>query len=168
MDILLGCGHDKSRRMNSGRKVWKDLCTVDINKDTKPDVEWDINNIPLPFSDDSADEIHAYNVLEHCGIQGDSTFFFRQFNDFWRILKHEGLFFATVPWWNSMWALGDPGHTRVITDGTLSFLDQDAYKDCGTTMRTDYRYIYKGNFKCIYMQVDETETFCFGLVAIKK
>ena len=167
MDILLGCGHCRERRISCERNVFIDLCTVDCNPDVKPDVVWDMNNVPLPFSDNCAEKIHAYNVLEHCGTQGDYLFFFNQFSDFWRILKPYGKFMATVPAHNDIWALGDPGHTRVINYGTLSFLDQNMYEGCTCSMRTDYRNIYKGNFKTVYMNTDETGTFFFVLEAVK-
>lgn len=167
MDILLGCGHSTARLFGTTRKSWDDLVRVDINPDVKPDVEWDCNNIPLPFSDNSADEIHAYNVLEHLGKQGDYNFFFEQFNDFWRILRPGGLLCATVPVYNSIWALGDPGHTRIINLGTLSFLNQSAYDDCDKSMRTDYRNIYNGDFKVEFIKADKTQTLYFVLKALK-
>jgi hypothetical protein len=168
MDILLGCGHARQRMIDPIRKVWDNLVTVDFNPECKPDVEWDLNKVPLPFSDNYADEIHAYSVLEHCGTQGDYKFFFAQFDDFWRILKPNGFFCAMVPMANSVWTWGDPGHTREISAGTLSFLDRDNYKDCGATARTDYRFCYKGNFKIVFVEIKkEIETFYFILQAIK-
>jgi hypothetical protein len=166
MDILLGCGHSRTRMISPVRKEWVDLVTVDINQDCKPDVEWDLNTVPLPFSDNSADEIHAYNVLEHCGTQGDYRFFFRQFEDFWRILKPGGFLCATVPMPNTLWTWGDPGHTREINNGSIVFLDQNSYADCGSTAMTDYRFCYKGNFKITASIVDK-ETYVFILQAIK-
>lgn len=167
MDLLLGCGHSRQRIVGTDRKVWNDLVTVDINPEVKPDIEWDLNKIPLPFPDNYADEIHAYNVLEHLGTQGDYKFMFAQFEDFWRILKPNGLLCATVPTWNNIWALGDPGHTRIINIGTITFFSQEHYKECDRSMRTDYRNIYKGDFKIEFSKGDETGTFCFVLKALK-
>lgn len=168
MDILLGCGHSSERRIGTGRKTWNNLIRVDMNPEVKPDVEWDLNKIPLPFDDNTADEIHAYNVLEHTGSQGDYKFMFAQFEDFWRILKPGGLLCATVPSWNSVWAFGDPGHTRIINIGTITFFSQAHYKaECGNGMRSDYRNIYKGNFKIEFTKIDATGTFAFVLKALK-
>jgi hypothetical protein len=165
MQLLLGCGHEKEKRFGFS-KEWSDLVTLDINPETKPDVQWDMNNVPLPFGDSSADEIHAYDVLEHVGKQGDYQFFFRQFEDFWRILKPDGFFFASVPWFKSLWLWGDPGHTRMINNGTLTFLEQKSYKDVGTK-RTDYRNIYKGDFKIIASRANQEEIYEFAMQAIK-
>lgn len=166
MQILLGCGHKRDKRIGFSAE-WTDLVTLDMNEEVKPDVVWDMDKIPLPFGDNSAEEIHAYEVLEHTGRQGDFLFFFRQFEDFWRILKPDGLLFASVPMWNAIWALSDPGHTRIISRGSITFLQQKSYSDDeGKTARTDYRNIYRGDFKYVYERI-ENETYHFGLQAIK-
>lgn len=167
MDILLGCGNAKERRISCSRHEWIDLVTVDIDPGTNPDEEWDLNNIPLPFSDSIADEIHAYQVLEHCGTQGDWKFFFDQFADFWRILKPGGYFCGIVPKLESVWLWGDPGHTRVIFEGTLVFLSQKEYVyQVGKTNMTDYRHYYKADLEIIKAWKD-AENFNFILKAIK-
>ena len=56
-----------------------------------------MNKLPLPFDNDTFDEIHAYEVLEHVGKQGDYIFFFAQFSDLYRILKPNGLLVAMSP-----------------------------------------------------------------------
>jgi hypothetical protein len=137
-----------------------------MNPACKPDVEWDLNRVPLPFADNSAEEIHAYNVLEHCGTQGDYLFFFKQFEDFWRVLKPNGFLCFTCPTSNDIWTWGDPGHTRVINSGSISFLDQEAYNQQNTT-RTDYRFCYKGNLKHWFSTVDTSNTYYCVLQAIK-
>lgn len=168
MQLLLGCGYCKEKRIGLNSDAWEDLVTLDLNPDCKPDIIWNMNNIPLPFSDNSADEIHIYDVLEHLGTQGDWKFFFNEFEDFWRILKPNGFLFATVPAYNTIWAFGDPGHTRIFNEGTVSFLDQEAYMQCGNSKRTDYRNVYKGNLKSMLCNYDDnTGIFTFILKAIK-
>lgn len=166
MDLLLGCGNSRKRMISPVRKEWNNLLTVDIDPGAKSDREWDLNNIPLPFPDNSVDEIHIYNVLEHLGTQGDYRFFFKQFEDFWRILKPGGFFCGITPDFNTMWTFGDPGHTRVINRGTIHFLSQKSYGEVGTTSMTDYRWLYKGNLEVYHQQI-ENGTFYFILKAIK-
>lgn len=168
-ELLIGCGTNRDKRIRqSGRPVtWKNLTTLDIDPGVKPDIVHDLDVMPLPLEDNAFDEIHAYECLEHCGTQGDWQFFFRQFNELWRILKPDGLLCATVPMWDSPWAWGDPGHRRVIPRQSLIFLSQANYAaEVGTTSLTDYRAWFTGDFE--FVTFNETEhQFGFILRAIK-
>jgi hypothetical protein len=68
--------------------------------------------------------------------------------------------------WDSPWAWGDPGHTRVITRGSLIFLDQREYIQVGETPITDYRPFYKADFEIMSLMESE-HMFGFILKAIK-
>lgn len=151
--------------MYRGRSEWGGLTTLDHNKDHKPDVVWDLNDTSLPFDDDTFDEIHAYEVLEHLGAQGDWKFFFAQWSDFWRILKPGGVFIGTCPAWNSPWAFGDPSHTRIISAESLIFLSQPAYEQVGQTPMSDFRFFYRADFDIIHSHT--AERFEFVLQAVK-
>lgn len=167
MELLIGCGKNQEKRMGvSGKDTWKNLVTLDINPSLNPDYVHDLNNVDLPFDDNFFDEIHAYEVLEHVGKQGDWEFFFSQFSEFWRILKPNGLFFATVTDYRSLWVWGDPGHCRTIQMETIAFLSQEVYQECATTSRTDYRHWYKANFKILEAHTDGSE-LRFALQAVK-
>ena len=137
----MGCGRRDLPELKE-----HEIIRLDINKDVKPDIVHDLNKHPLPFKDKEFDQIHAYDVLEHLGKQGDYKFFFSEFNEYWRILKPDGLFIASTPTENSKWSFGDPGHTRVFSMNYLTYLFIDNYQQCGITQMTDYRYLYKGNF----------------------
>ena len=98
MELLIGAGANHRKRLfTKGKGEWTCLVTLDINQDHHPDVVHDLTKLPLPFDDDSFDEIHAYEVLEHTGQQGDWRFFFDQWSDFWRLLKPGGIFCGTSP-----------------------------------------------------------------------
>jgi len=173
MELLIGCGNRRKKMFgipDVTPEDWTELVTLDIDEDLKPapDVIWDLNNLPLPFDDDMFDEIHAYEVLEHTGTQGDWRFFFNQFYEFWRILKPGGLFFGTTPMWDGIWAWGDPGHRRIISSGTLVFLSHKEYKiQVGNGAMTDYRKYWDGDFE-LFAAKEEGETFGFVLKAIKE
>ena len=154
-ELLIGCGSERTKRLTcDGSKDWSNLTTLDYNPDHKPDVVWDLMQAALPFEDNSFDEIHAYEVLEHIGPQGDYHLFFAQFTEFHRILKPNGYLVASVPHWASMWAWGDPSHSRIINEGTLAFLSQAEYvKQVGKTPMTDFRYLYKADFKTSWMSI---------------
>lgn len=138
--LLLGSGH--SRPEGEG---W---VTLDNNEASNPDVLFDLESIErsffnitnrLPFEDGEFHELYANHVLEHFGRQGDFRGFFSTFREFWRVLKPNGAFFGAVPRWDGKWAWGDPGHTRVITRGTLLFLTRGHYDGLGSTTSSDYR-----------------------------
>lgn len=167
MEILLGCGSNRVKKLFvEGRSEWGGLTTLDIEARHKPDVVHDLNN-PLPFPDSVADELHAYEVLEHCGRQGDYKFFFDQFSDFWRVLKPNGILFGTVPLPTSVWAWGDPSHTRVIPKESFVFLQQPNYTEqVGVTPMSDFRSIYKADFDIIHLHPNG-DVLEFGLKAVK-
>lgn len=164
-ELLLGCGTDRTKKLAyRGRSGWTSLTTLDCNAGTSPDVIWDMETVPLPFDDNSFDEIHAYDVLEHCGQQGDWRFFFLQWFDFWRILKPGGLFLGISPHPSSPWAWGDPGHTRVIAPESFIFLSQPNY---GRPPMTDYRSLYKADFDLIHSETYDNLQHGFVLEAVK-
>ena len=145
-ELLIGCGRDKRKRyaLDGTNGNWTNVVTLDYDERCDPDILHDLRLLPYPFQDEWFDEIHAYEVLEHVGKQGDYKFFFAQFTEFHRILKPGGHMLITVPRWDSVWAWGDPGHTRVLNEGTFAFLDQANYGKQDTM--TDYRDYYKVSF----------------------
>ena len=167
--LLIGAGSSRDKRLSlDGKGSWDELVTLDYNPDHGCDICWNLNAFPYPLEDNSFDEIHAYEVLEHCGHQGDYRFFFKQFDEFYRILKPGGHFLATCPSPTSVWAWGDPSHTRVLQKENLIFLDQSEYeKQVGVTPMSDFRNIYKSNFRTVAFQ-DDGETFWFILKSMKE
>jgi len=166
MELLLGCGSSRVKKLHQqGRPDWDGLVTLDLEARHNPDIVHDLNN-PLPFPDNSVDEIHAYEVLEHCGSQGDYKFFFGQFSDFWRVLKNGGVILGTVPLPTSPWAWGDPSHTRVIPKDSFIFLCQPEYAQVGITPMSDFRSIYKADFDIIHLY-ENGDILEFGLKAVK-
>ena len=167
-ELLLGSGaRHKKQLFLEDHKEWEGLVTLDINSEHNPDIVHDLTVLPYPFEDEEFDEIHAYDVLEHTGVQGDYKFFFEQWSEFWRILKPDGHFFAKCPAWNSRWAWGDPSHTRVIQPESLVFLKQTEYTaQVGKSPMTDFRYIFKGDFQEEYIKMDENDFF-FVMKAVK-
>jgi len=146
---------------------WQQLTTLDINPAHHPDVVWDLREKPWPFDDDTFDEVHAYEVLEHLGRQGDAEAFFSDFSEIWRILKPGGHLLGTSPSAGSPWLWGDPGHTRAIIPESFIFLCQDEYENqVGKNAMSDYRYCYSADFKPKMLEVNNG-TFSYVLEAIK-
>jgi SAM-dependent methyltransferase len=171
MQILLGCGHDRTKKLcRTGRNEWQNLVRVDMNPAVEPDIVHDLTSLPLPFDDESAEEIHLYDVLEHTRQQGDWRGFFAEFTEFFRILKPGGHLFGICPRWDGVWAWADPGHTRVISPDTLGFLSQAKYAaECrpGGTNRTDYRFCWRGDFEIVWARILTEAQWGFVLRANK-
>lgn len=118
----------------------------------------DLNVFPWPVASESFDEVHAYQLLETLGRQGDARSFFDFFSEVWRVLKPDGHFFATVTSPKSAWLWGDPGHTRCISLQSMTHLVQPQYdKQIGVTAMTDYRHIYRADFEPELLQDDDRE-----------
>jgi SAM-dependent methyltransferase len=167
-ELLLGCGATRAKKLGfPGQREWRSLTTLDVEPGHKPDVIHDLNVCPWPFDDNSFDEIHAYEVLEHLGSQGDYKSFFAHFMEIWRILKPGGHLFASCPSAQSRWLWGDPGHTRLISAETLAFVIQPEYtKQVGVTAMTDYRSLFTGDFESLRLH-DDTNTLQIILKAVK-
>jgi len=171
-ELLLGAGSNRVKRVyyNERPKTFENVTTIDINPDVKPDFLMDLDELHviggrLPFADSSFDELHAYEVLEHIGRQGDWRGFFAEFSEYWRVLKPGGTLHGSCPSASGKWAWGDPGHTRIISGPVLTFLSQRMYiEDKGP--RTDYRHVWRGDFEVLFEQEKE-DNFFFMLKAIK-
>lgn len=167
-ELLLGCGSNRDKKMHMGNDKWENLTTIDHNRTHKPDWVWDLRSVSmLPFEDETFDEIHAYEVLEHIHNQGDAYTFFKHWNEYWRLLKPGGYFFATTPAPDSPWVWGDPSHTAQYLKETLIFLHQPAYTEqVGKTPMSDFRNLFVGDFD-IKLTDYKGGTFFFALQAVK-
>lgn len=183
-ELLLGCGHARDKRIfpdSSRPRAWENLTTIDNNAACKPDFVADLNDPNWPdwvhmgdgcvnpdfLETGLFDEIHAYEVLEHLGTQGDHEHFLRTFATLWDLLKPGGYMCATTPSRYSPWLWGDPGHRRVVIRESLTFLSQAEYtRQIGQTALSDYRHLYKADFDLI-SSVDDRVTHAFILKAVK-
>jgi len=156
--LLIGSGNSRKKwvvhELTPDRE-FEYVITLDIDPDCGADCVHDLNEFPYPFDDGVFDEIHAYEVLEHCGTQGDVKFFFDQFNEFYRILKPGGIFCGSVPHWREIWAFGDPGHTRVLPPTVFNYLTEGFYDQVGKTACADYRSYIDGYWESVGIQEGE-------------
>lgn len=189
-ELLLGCGFARQKLLGppGDNLQWKCVVTLDINPKCRPDILCDLNGwtidsdectghglnyITLPITapsiiESSFDEVHAYEVLEHLGSQGDAVSFFNTFSNIHRVLKPGGHLFATVPSRYSPWLWGDPSHRRAILKESLIFLDQaqvTANRKAGSPM-SDFSDLWTRNFRII-SSTDNHSFHMFCLRAIK-
>jgi hypothetical protein len=69
---------------------------------------------------------------------------------------------------SSVWAWGDPSHTRIIPKESLTFLSQVEYeKQVGVTCMSDFRHIYKADFDILAQNERQGEHLGFVLRAKK-
>lgn len=173
--LILGCGHRQQPMLSLFPSEDVEVCTVDKNFNVKPTRFHDLEFFPWPFEENSFDGVEAVEVLEHItGRSGDEIPFFRTFREIYHILKPNGILGATVPWWQGEWSFGDPSHKRIITPGTLVFLDQSEYHKQldgppGTrTAMSDFRGIWDGDFQPVAGSFKQNGiSFEFRLRAIK-
>lgn len=105
MKIQLGCGHKKM----------PGYVNVDASRNVNPDQVWDLEQLPLPFSDSSVDEIVANHVLEHI------HHFIPLMHDLWRICKPDALLKVRVPFYTAWGQFNDPTHVRFFTPFTFNY-----------------------------------------------
>ena len=154
-ELLLGCGRTRDKRLmcpSNMAQAWLGLVTCDRDAEVEPDVVLNVETQVWPWEADTFDEIHAYEVLEHLGRQGDPELFFFTFADIYHVVKPGGYLAATVPSRFSPWLWGDPGHTRAILPESLAFLNQETYLQCDgahPTAMSDYRGIWRGDFTIV-------------------
>ena len=126
--LNLGCG--KTRIPNS--------IGVDCIKLEKfVDIVHDLNVTPYPFSNNFADEIHLYHVLEH--IQKPVKIL----EELYRILKINGILYIRVPHFSSLGAFSDISHIRPYGYTSFDFLEKE---NC-------FHYYSKATFKIIKKEI---------------
>lgn len=168
-NLLIGAGRDRQKKLFfPGDREWKgELVTVDVNPKCGADVVHDMGVRPLPFRGEEFDEIHAYDCLEHWGVQGDWRGWFDEMAEYHRILKPGGIFCAIVPVGADHFA--DPGHTRFFSLNHFLFLCQEWYVDqeFKGTSAADYRWYWKHDFTPVAMNTMGEPAHHLG-VMIKK
>jgi SAM-dependent methyltransferase len=151
--LLLGCGDDRRKKLQlAGAPEWTgELTTIDMNPDCGADIVHNLDSHPLPFEDDTFDELAAYDVLEHLGRQGDWRGYFDEFAEYWRILKPGGTFGIIVPIGAD--ALADVGHTRFFSGNAFCCLSQKWYAaNKGSMSFGDYRWYWKRDFDVVFLE----------------
>ncbi len=116
MKILdLGCGKMKIKGFIEGDVV----VGLDSRKLPGVDVVWNIEETPLPFSNNEFDYVNCSHILEH--VQN----FIPLMEELYRIIKNKGVIHIEVPNYRSEGAFTDPTHKRFFTLNTFNYFTED-------------------------------------------
>lgn len=108
MKINLGAGND----------IKEGYVNLDCFKLPGIDIVHDLNVLPLPFKDNSVDEVYAKDVLEHVD-------YIPLLKDLHRIMKPGATLVAFVPHWTSCNQFTDPQHRNFFAVRTFQFFCSD-------------------------------------------
>lgn len=124
----LGCGGGVRNPYSAD-----DLFGVDIVESSNPNIlQVDLVWEGLPFYENSFDFVTAYDFLEHLPMRayvpriGNRPAYTRNvmielFNEIYRVLKHDGLFFIQVPMYPHNAAVQDPTHVSFWCPDTINY-----------------------------------------------
>ncbi len=112
MRLNLGCG---SRKLEG-------FVNVDKYPGCAPDLVHDLEQLPWPFPDDSAEEVVLRHVLEHLGRE--TSVYLGLMGELWRVCAPGATLRITVPHPRHDDYLGDPTHVRPITVQGLELFSQ--------------------------------------------
>jgi predicted SAM-dependent methyltransferase len=113
MVINLGCGY---RKMAG-------VINIDNRPEVNPDLVCDCRNLPYP--DNSAEEVYAFDFLEHIPI-GETV---GQVEEIWRVLKPGGIFYHQTPSTDGRGAFQDPTHVSFWNINSWLYYQDDAYRN---------------------------------------
>jgi SAM-dependent methyltransferase len=116
--LNLACGEDRK----------PGFLGVDQIQSEGVDIVWDLNKYPLPFDDNSVDEIICNHFIEHV----DDLVKFME--ELYRIMKPGSSGIITAPYWSHVNAWRDPTHKRGIGDQTIFFFNEGWRKANGKTL----------------------------------
>jgi len=137
--IDLGCGHKKP----------KGYIGVDIVQVDGVDIVHDCNK-DLPFEDNYADLIRAWDFIEH--IEGKNVI--HLMNEIWRVLKPSGEFyFKVLDAEKGQGAFQDPTHRSFWVKNSFKYYENTHYHDL---------YGIKANFKTEELESIEYEYGYWG------
>jgi SAM-dependent methyltransferase len=149
----LGCGLDPKNHFNANELYGCDIRDL-TNQLSLKGIKFKSANLVLesiPFENNYFDSVSAMDFLEHIPrqiIDADGKIrnsFVELMNEIYRVLKPNGIFFASTPIFPHPWAFIDPTHVNIMSDKTYTyFIGPENHGQM---------YGFKGNFskKQVYM-----------------
>lgn len=109
-------------RLNLGCGAKRLAGYVNVDKFGDPDLYFDLEVFPYPWSDNSVVEVEMHHVLEHLGQQTDT--YLKIIQELYRICQPGAKIHITVPHHRSDRFFHDPTHVRPITTVGLSMFSK--------------------------------------------
>jgi len=147
MKLNLGCGNDY-------RQGW---VNVDVGNCRK-DLHHDLEQLPLPFADNTFNEILMMHVLEHV----DRTNFPAFMRELHRVCQPNARIHIEVPYYNSKNAWTDFTHKNFFTEESFGYFDRSSHlRENGVIYGIDF------TFKVDVLGIDGNGTIKYDLQAEK-
>lgn len=147
MKLNLGCGNDY-------RQGW---VNVDVGNCRK-DLHHDLEQLPLPFADNTFSEVLMMHVLEHV----DRPTFPAFMRELHRICRPDARIHIEVPYYNSKNAWTDFTHKNFFTEDSFGFFDRGSHlRENGVIYGIDF------TFKVDVLGIDGNGTIKYDLQAEK-
>jgi SAM-dependent methyltransferase len=124
MNLSLGSSGNHS--LSKDGEKWINL---DMNPKANPDVLHNLNDLPLPFADNTFDCVLATHVFEHL----DKIKWVYVVADIHRILKPGGALIAVTPHGSSDIAMAQAQHKGIFFEATWNTIRADSYTQPGST-----------------------------------
>ncbi len=107
MKIHLGCGNDYK----------KGYVNIDSSSEVKQDKVWNLEKTPLPFKENSVDEVLAFHVLENVHN------FIPLMHDLHRVCRNGAVIKVKTPFYSSWGQFNDPTHVRFFSPFTFGYFE---------------------------------------------
>lgn len=111
----------------------------------------DIDSEPLPFEDNTFDEVKAFHILEHCHNLVSVM------EEIWRVSKPNAIVRIEVPSERSVWAWGDPTHCHCFNLNTFYFFVKGYFSNGS-------EYDFKCNYRVLSMEDGDSIKVTFSVV----
>jgi len=102
--------------IGAGKRKIRGATTLDINPRCSPDVVWDLNVFPYPFTNDRFDIVVCEHVIEHL----DDVI--RVMEELHRVTKGGGRVWVRVPHFSSLNFNTDPTHRHAFSSRSFDYL----------------------------------------------
>jgi len=126
--LSIGCGR---------RSPEPDLIRLDISPEVNPDILWNLDQTPYPFSESMFSEIECFDVIEHLSDIPKSM------EEFYRILLSGGILKITTPHFSCANSFIDPTHKWHLSYFSFDYFCNDH----------NLSYYSKARFKINYRHI---------------